>query len=140
MSIISRDLVYKMHEYSDFELAFLLKNRYGNLTPESQQTLVYEVKQRELSPARLTDLMEEKLAYSGSYGMGECSKCSSDKIEFPEVVNKGGEKKYYICSVCGHHTFKEAMQANAAKSKKVAILAAAILIIVLSLVMFLVQA
>lgn len=139
MSILSRDLTYKMHEYSDFELAFLLKNRYENLTPESQQMLVYEVKQRELSPARLTDLMEEKLAYSGSFGIGECSKCSSDKIEFPEVVNKRGEKKYYICSVCGHHTFKEAMQASAAKSKKVVTLAAVILVIIVALVMFLAQ-
>ena len=60
-----------MHEYADFELAFLLKNRHENLNELAKQNLVYEIKQRGLTPAQLTDLIEGKLAYSGSYGMGE---------------------------------------------------------------------
>ncbi|PLW92759.1 MAG: hypothetical protein C0592_09140 [Marinilabiliales bacterium] len=136
MAIVSKDLTYKMHEYSDFELAFLLKNRHENLNELSKQNLVYEIKQRGLSPAQLTDLIEGKLAYSGSYGVGACRRCSSEKLLYPEVANKKGERKYYVCEVCGEHNFREAMERNNKKSVAIVALLAGLIMLIGAIVAF----
>ena len=125
-----------MHEYQDFELAFLLKNRHEHLNELSKQNLVYEVKQRGLNPAQLTDLIEGKLAYSGSYGVGSCKRCSSEKLLFPEVVNKKGIQKYYVCEVCGENNFRDAIERNNKKSVAIVALIAGLVMLIGALVAF----
>lgn len=138
MNSLWPDLQYKMYEYSDFELAFLLKNRFKKINETAQESILKEVKHRNLSPAYLADLIEEKLNNQRVMDVpGSCSRCTSEKLVYPSFMNKDGKNVNYICQVCEYINAKKAVVQNSAKAKTILIFASIIIAFIVGVVAFL---